>query len=159
IKDVFMLLPVVLLLLFLYLFHGLVPPWLLAATLGLLRGQAPHLTTAELLAVILGGGAFLLLFFGVAYLMLVLVSRFRKTRMYDQRLVQEKTARPAYRVRLRLFVFAAGVPSPQTPQTTATVAALANGWWLAFRRLRLALHSWKENGRKPVQVPRFQEVW
>ena len=50
--------------------------------------------------------AFVALFF-LAFLLLQLRSHLGSAAIYDRRLVEEKTARPAYRVRLRLFVFSA----------------------------------------------------
>ncbi len=53
-KDVLLLFPVVLLLLLFYLFHGLIPTWLMHDGMEVLRGQNPHLTTAETLALSMG---------------------------------------------------------------------------------------------------------
>lgn len=149
IKDVLLLLPVVLILLLFYLFHGLVPAWLMQAMLEVLRGQTPHLTAAETVAVVLGGATVLLLLFGGAYLAIVLMSRFGAPRIYDQRLVEEKTARPAYRVRLRLYVFAADAQSGKTS------AQRGRRSW----QLRQILRTWDEQGRRSIQTPRLRERW
>jgi hypothetical protein len=109
-KDVLLLFPVVLALLLFYLFHGFLPAWLVQVLFGLLRGEVPHLTTAETISLAVGGGAVLLACFGGAFLLLVLMSRFGTPRATDPRLAAEKTARPAYRVYLRLFVFAPDMP-------------------------------------------------
>jgi hypothetical protein len=52
--------------------------------------------------------AVLVALFCLAFVALQIRSRLGGTRIYDMRLVDEKTARPAYRVRLRLFVFSSG---------------------------------------------------
>ncbi len=163
-KDVFLLLPVVLLLLLFYLFHGLIPSWVLTAGLALLRGQFPHLTPTELLAVILGGGMLLLLLFGAMYLLWMLASHLSQTRIYDQRLAQEKTTRPAYRARLRLFVFSAGSPVLQDPQAKETETAPVKRRLLlwrqsAFRQLYQAVRFFDENGKKPIQISHFRAAW
>lgn len=132
-KDVVLLVPVVLLLLGLYLFHGLVPAWLVQAALDLLRGRTPHLSAAETVAVVLGAGAGLIVLLGGAYLAILLVSRFESPRIYDQRLVAEKTARPAYRVRVRVWVFG---PAPHTRGTTASGSRVD-------RLVRAGVRAWK----------------
>jgi hypothetical protein len=149
IKDVFLLFPVVLVLLLVYAFHGVIPSWLLQAVLGLVRGQTPHLTTTETMAVFLGGGAALLILFGGAYLAMVLLGRFGAPQIYDQRLVEEKTARPAYRVRLRLFVFAADAHPGKAPAQRGRRAL----------QIRQILHIWDERGRKSIQPPDLRETW
>ena len=148
-KDVVMLFPVVLILLLFYLFHGLLPAWLMQAVLEVLRGQTPHLTKDETLAVVFGGGAILLLLFGGAYLAMVVLSRFGAPRIYDQRLVEEKTARPAYRVRLRLYVFAADAQSGNAPAHRRL-----RSW-----HLRQLLHTWDAQGRRSIQAPRLRNIW
>jgi len=85
-----LLFPVVLLLLLFYLFHGLIPAWLMPASMEVLRGQNPHLTTAETIALGVGGGIGLVLLFGGAYLLMVLMSRIAAPRIDDPRLVSEK---------------------------------------------------------------------
>jgi hypothetical protein len=109
-KDVLLLFPVVLVLLLCYTFHRVLPAWLWQALVDLLRGESPHLTTAETLSLVVSGGAALLLCLGGSFLVTVLMSRLGTPRVTDPRLVAEKTARPAYRVRLRLVVFAPDVP-------------------------------------------------
>ncbi|HVU68420.1 MAG TPA: hypothetical protein VHD63_14880, partial [Ktedonobacteraceae bacterium] len=107
-KDVLLLVPVALILLLFYLFHRFLPNRLLQVGRSLLHGHAPHLTAPETLALAIGGAMLLVVVFGGAFGVMLLTSRFGASRIYDQRLVDEKTARPAYRVRLRLYVIAPG---------------------------------------------------
>ncbi len=127
-KDVLLLFPLVLVLFCFYLFHGLLPAFLLLAGERLLRGQAPYLTTTETISVLLGAGVLLLVLFGGVSLTMLLVSRFGTPRIDDPRLVAEKTARPAYRVRLRLFVFA---PAPRVRRIWKRLPA-----WFTRRRVQ-----------------------
>jgi hypothetical protein len=84
---------------------ALIPSWLLQAGLSLLHGKTPQLTSAHLAALVIGGIVALVVLFCLAFVTLQIRSRVGTTPIYDMRLVDEKTARPAYRVRLRLFVF------------------------------------------------------
>lgn len=94
----------VLLILFLRVHPVQLPTWLVQAGSALLHGQVPHLSLIHTVEVIAGGLGMLLcsalLLIGFA----LLRRTFGGTGVYDQRLVDEKTARPAYRVRLRLIV-------------------------------------------------------
>jgi DNA helicase HerA-like ATPase len=150
IKDVLLLFPAVLLLLLVYLFHGLVPAWLMQAVLGLLRGQTPHLTTSETMVVILGGGVLLVLVFGGMYLAMVLLGRFGTPRIYDQRLVEEKTARPAYRVRLRLFVFMADPHASTAPAPRGL---------RSFGQVRQMLQVWDARGKRDIHSSDVRTWW
>ncbi len=109
-KDVLLLFPAVALLLLFYLFHQRLPAWLVQAGTDLLRGQTPHLTAQQTVTVVVGGIALLLMLLVGAFVTMVVASRFGSPAIYDQRLVNEKTARSAYKVRLRVFVLAPGVP-------------------------------------------------
>ncbi len=86
---------------------ALVPRWLLQAGQSLLHGKTPQLTSAHLAALASGGMAALVVFFCLAFFVMQISRRMGTTSIDDPRLVDEKTARPAYRVRLRLFVFSA----------------------------------------------------
>ncbi len=83
----------------------LVPAWLLQAGVSLLHGKTPQFSSAHLVALEIGGGISLVVLFCLALLVLQVRNRLMTAPVYDMRLVDEKTARPAYRVRLRLFVF------------------------------------------------------
>ena len=87
-----------------------IPPWLSHAGIAVLHGKPPVFTSAERATLIVTGIGMLVGFFCFAYVVLQIRSRFGTSAIYDMRLVGEKTARPAYRVRLRLFVFA---PQPE----------------------------------------------
>ena len=84
---------------------ALIPSWLLQAGLSLLHGKTPQLTSAHLTMLEIGGVVSLIVLFSLAFVVLQVKNRLGTSPMYDMRLVDEKTARPAYRVRLRLFVF------------------------------------------------------
>ena len=82
-----------------------VPSWLLQAGQSLLHGKTPQFSPAHLTALAVGGMVALASLFFFAFVVLQIRNRLGTSPMYDMRLVDEKTARPAYRVRLRLFVF------------------------------------------------------
>ena len=84
---------------------ALIPPWLLQAGLSVLHGKSPPLTPAHLVSLAIGGIVTLVTFFCLGFAVMQIRNRLGASPMYDMRLVDEKTARPAYRVRLRLFVF------------------------------------------------------
>jgi hypothetical protein len=111
IKEVLLLLPIALLLLAVYAFGGRLPRWLLLAGAAVLEGRAPQLTDWQWGEVIVGGIVLLLVVLGGIVLLLWVLVRFGP-QLYDPRLADEKTARPAYRTRLRLYVFSPGVHAP-----------------------------------------------
>src|SRR5260370_42301996 len=84
---------------------ALIPSWLVQAGLSLLHGKMPQLSPAHLVALALGGMVVLGALFCLAFVVLQIRSRMAVTSLYHMRLVEEKTARPAHRVRRRLFVF------------------------------------------------------
>jgi hypothetical protein len=84
---------------------ALIPSWLLQAGLSLLHGNTPRLTSANLAMLAIGGIVALAGLFCLAFVVLQISNRLGSSPVYDMRLVDEKTARPAYRVRLRLYVF------------------------------------------------------
>jgi len=65
----------------------------------------------------IGGVVSLAALFGLAFIVLQVKNRLGMSPMYDMRLVDEKTARPAYRVRLRLFVFSSETSTMQAHPT------------------------------------------
>jgi len=169
IKDVFLLLPVVLVLLLFYAFHGLIPSFLMQATLELLHGQRPDLTSSETAEVIIGVGILVLVLLGGTYAAILLMSHFGTSRIYDQRLVEEKTARPAYRVRLRLFVIAGGAAVPPSTDESATSSIAEpkdneKHWRLdlpltLFKYFSVTLRIWGTHGKTLVQIPSLTETW
>jgi len=96
---------------------ALIPSWLLQAGLSLLQGKTPQLTSAQLTMVEIGGVVSFIALFGLAFIAMQIRNRLGTSPMYDMRLVDEKTARPAYRVRLRLFVFSAEASTVQAHHT------------------------------------------
>jgi hypothetical protein len=97
--------------------NALIPYWLLHACLLLLHGKTPQLTSAHLITLEIGGVVSLVTLFCVAFVVLQVKNRLGTAPMYDMRLVDEKTARPAYRVRLRLFVFSTEAGAAQAHHT------------------------------------------
>jgi hypothetical protein len=95
----------------------LVPSWLLQAGLSLLHGKMPQLTSAHLTTLEIGGVVSLIALFCLAFIVMQIRNRLGSSQMYDMRLVDEKTARPAYRVRLRLFIFSAEAGTVQAHHT------------------------------------------
>ena len=95
----------------------LIPSWLLQAGLSLLHGKTPQLTSAHLTTLEIGGVVSLIALFCLAFVVLQVKNRLGMTPMYDMRMVDEKTARPAYRVRLRLFVFSSETSTMQAHPT------------------------------------------
>lgn len=130
-KEVVLLASIVALLLLFYLFHNRLPMWLLAGLRQMVRGQAPHFTASETTTLLLVGGIGLVVLLGLTSGILLLTSRVGAARLYDQRLVAEKTARPAYRVRLRLFVIAPGFLVRAKP---AGLKVRMQSWWLHTKR-------------------------
>src|SRR5260370_41461766 len=84
---------------------ALIPSWLVQAGLSLLHGKMPQLSPAHLVALALGGMVVLGALFCLAFVVLQIRSRMAVTSLSDIRLVGENAARPAYRVRPRLFLF------------------------------------------------------
>ncbi len=108
----------------LWRFHTiLLPAWALQAAASLVHGHAPHLTAGQTLSVIGAVLGLLLLGFGAVLVLSMWGSRFGQPSIYDQRLVGEKTALPAYRARLRLYIIAPGsaLPGGSSADTTAAV--------------------------------------
>ena len=99
-------------------FQSRMPLWVRQAITTLLQGKAPHLTALEIatlwhwgIGLIIG---ILVLLFGSVLLKRVFT---RQTPLYDQQFVREKTARLAYRARLRLFVIGPCSSFPRAAET------------------------------------------
>jgi hypothetical protein len=95
--------------------NGLFPLWLLQAGTLLLHGKTPQLSSAHVAALEIGGFIALAVLFCLAFVVLQIRNRLGGTPLYDMRLVDEKTGRSAYRIRLRLFVFSDEARSASTP--------------------------------------------
>lgn len=140
--GVMFVLVVLLLLLFRFrqLLSRILPSWVLEDGATLLHGKGVHLTSAQTVELTVFGVILLLLVVALFYGGGLIMGRFGQTTIYDQRLVDEKTARPAYRVRLRLFVIAPGfleVPRPSDWRTR--VRARWQHLQRRWRRLDIAL--------------------
>ena len=96
---------------------ALIPSWLLQAGLSLLHGKTPQFTSAHLAMVEIGGVVSLLALFCLAFVVMQIRNRLGTSPMYNMRQVDEKTARPAYRVRLRLFIFSTDAGTVQAHHT------------------------------------------
>src|SRR5258708_18386607 len=105
---------------------ALIPSWLLQAGSSLLHGRMPQLSSTHLVQLAVGGIRALVLLCCLAFVVLQVRSRLGGTALYDMRLVDEKTARSAYPVRLRLFAFSTKLP-PIPVHRIASLAALVHG--------------------------------
>jgi hypothetical protein len=112
----------------------LIPSWLLQAGLTLLHWKMPQLTSAHLTMVAIGGIVVLAALSCLAFLVLQVKSRLGTSPIYDMRLVDEKTARSAYRVRLRLFVFSTDAGTVQ--------AHLTRPWEILYQRFSRQPLTW-----------------
>src|SRR5260370_37303017 len=113
----------------------------------------PQLSPAHLAALALGGMVVLVALFCLAFVVLQIRNRSATTPIYDMRLVEEKTARPAYRVRLRLFVFSSQVASVSTRD-----ASLSGRLWQHLIRQPFPWSSLMEvyrdrRGTRPPKTP------
>ena len=149
------LIPVVLLLLVLRAHPVRLPGWLIQAASALLHGQMPHLSFIQA-GELIGGGLGLLLCLALFLVGFALLRRaFGGAGMYDRRLVDEKTARPAYRVRLRLTAITtlpqdtqagvagiseveAGIQKAQTAEENERHGWLRLGLWAKSKSKHLA---------------------
>ncbi|HEU5381683.1 MAG TPA: TraM recognition domain-containing protein [Ktedonobacteraceae bacterium] len=141
------------------------PPWLLEAGDALFHGKGVHLTPSHMAALTAFGVVLLLVAFALLYGSGLVLGRLRQTALYDQRLVDEKTARPAYRVRLRLFVFSPGEPWPAL-RTRPALFQHPSPWGARYHRHALITWApmqksiarwkrWAKRGRRPF----FRAAW
>jgi hypothetical protein len=84
------------------------PTWVVQAALSLLHGKSPQLSPGQVSQLFIVGIIAFVALFCLAFLLMQMRSRLGGSSIYNRRLVEEKTARQAYRVRLRLFVFTTG---------------------------------------------------
>jgi len=137
---------------------ALIPSWLLQAGQSLLHGKTPQLSPAHLAALVIGGFVALVTLFCLGFVVMQIRNRLGTSPMYDMRMVDEKTARPAYRVRLRLFVFSAEPSTVQAHHTRPLEILLQHFSQQPFTwsSLRGAYQCWREtlqrnNQRRHVQ--------
>ena len=125
-----------------------IPPWMLQAGTSLVHGRMPALSSGQLALVEGVGLTLVVVCFGLAFVVLQVKSRTGGTPIYDMRLVGEKTARPAYRVRLRLFVFAAisarVTPLPVQQEQEVSRPWFTHLWWELKRRYAHWRAQWQE---------------
>jgi hypothetical protein len=144
------------------------PTWLLQAGITLLHGKMPALSLAHLALLLISAILLFSLLVGGSMLFSRLAARFHQPALYDQRLVAEKTVRPAYQARLRLFVIMPGSAKPLLAGQALTSRHVAVIWlrtlsksvWGTFRHSRRALalvgtHGWT----RLRHVPRHVRPW
>ncbi len=106
-------------------FQAALPLWMRQDMGNLVRGKAVHLTPAQQWMLWLWGiGGVLVVcavLFGVAWIK----RQFHRTPLYDQQLAREKTARLAYRVRVRIMIIGPRWASPPPPRAALVPAHLA----------------------------------
>ena len=115
-----------------------IPVWLVQAGLSLLHGKAPQLSPGQVSLLIIAGIVAFVALFCLAFLVMQIRSRLGGTPIYDRRLVEEKTARPAYRVRLRLFVFSTSPDPVAAVRSPFLAGALAAPFPVAARHRVMA---------------------
>ena len=137
---------------------ALIPSWLLQAGLSLLRGRMPQLSSAHLVALAIGSIAVLVALFCFAFMVLQIRSRMAATPIYDMRLVDEKTARPAYRARLRLFVFSRGHGAAPAYHAHLLERLLHDCTWQPYTwpSLMSTYQGWRETARLHKQCEQEQ---
>jgi len=128
------------------LLHRLVPSWAWQTGIQVLHGKTTHLTLAQetVLAAWFVG---LLLSVVLLFILIDQLRRhFRRTRIYDMRLVQQKTARIAYRARLRLYVI-----GPSTQRRGSQQVTDIHGWQAIIGAARRARQMWIDQRAQEVQ--------
>jgi hypothetical protein len=136
----------------------LIPSWILQAGLSLLHGKTPQLTSAHLATLEIGGVVSLAALFSLAFVVLQVKNRLGTSPMYDMRLVDEKTARPAYRVRLRLFVFSTQAGTVQAHHTRPSDILLQRFSWhiSTSSSPKDTYQNWRETARRNKQYRQEQ---
>ena len=132
------------------LLHKLVPGWVWQAGMQVLHGKTTHLTLTQEAVL---AAWFLGLLLSVVLLFILtdqLRRHFRSTRIYDMRLVQQKTAQIAYRARLRLYVVGPGIRIDLFPQLKSVRR------WQEIPSI--AQNAWQEWGERRAQEEQRQEI-
>jgi len=133
---------------------GLIPSWLWQAGLSLLHGKTPRLSSAHLAVLEIRGIVALAALFCLAFLIILQIRSHRGTNpIYDMHQVDEKTARPAYRVRLRLFVFSRGtapLPASHT-RLKGILLQLLSRQPFTWSSLKDAYYNWRETAQRNQQ--------
>jgi hypothetical protein len=128
------------------LLRRIIPLWAWQAGLQALHGKSTHLTGAQesLLAVWLVG---LLLSVVLLFILIDQLRRhLRRTRIYDMRLVQQKTSHIAYRARLRLYVIGSGTKIDLLSQL-----ASVRRWQEVTSRAQDIWHAWGDQRTQAEQ--------
>ena len=140
-------------------FHTvLFPLWLTQAGVALVQGKKPLLSARQTMQIVGICSVLLALLFGAGVLFARLTARFSQPALYDQRLVAEKIARPAYRTRLRLFVIMPGTAKPLLAGQIPTYKQIAKVWLHAFktsmpRLFRHGGHAFAALGKSIMRLP------
>ena len=130
-----------------------IPSWLVQAGLSLVHGKVPQLSPGQVSLLLIAGIVAFAALFCLAFIIMKIRGRLGSVALYDRRLVEEKTARPAYRVRLRLFVFST---SPDPTATTGgpswrTFTRCLFQWPLDTASFQNAYQSWRTASRRQEQ--------
>jgi len=127
-----------------------IPAWLVQAGLSLLHGKAPQLSPGQVSLLVIAGIVAFVTLFCLAFLLMQIRSRLAGSSIYDRRLVEEKTALSAYRVRLRLFVFTTSpdrMAALNRPSWRAPVRHLFQ-WPLDTASLLHSYRSWRATSKQ-----------
>jgi hypothetical protein len=148
-----------------YRFSKRLPPWILHAGLLLLHGKNPQLSSSHMTLLVAGllgiTIAILLALFGVNWVL----RHFRRTSIYDMRLVAEKTGRSAYRARLRLFVIASREASAGRSAEDMhggslrqrSLSLVVRPQELSLARIRSIFQQWQHTRRRQHEQARARE--
>jgi hypothetical protein len=145
-----------------YRFSKLLPSWIVHAGVLLLHGKNPQFSSSQttlLVAGLLGIAiAILLALLGVNWVL----RHFRRTSIYDMRLVAEKTGRSAYRARLRLFIIAtreaaSGKSAEESPGGSLHLSLIVRSHDLSLARIRSTYQQWQYTRRQENQQARARE--
>jgi hypothetical protein len=142
--------------------HVRIPVWLLQAFGAVLHGHWPQLSGHEELQ-FYGGAAVLCLVLFLLYVLFDQVRKrfFKRTKVYDQRLVSQQVGQVAYRVRLRLYVIGPGPKRRLIASCLGEITHLRNrvvrcwkGRVKSLRRKRNRLWGWLRGVvSHPEQIP------
>ncbi len=153
------------LLLLWYRFSKRLPSWIVHAGVLLLHGKNPQLSSSQMTLLVAGllgiAIAILLALFGVNWVLRL----FRRTSIYDMRLVAEKTGRSAYRARLRLFVIAAREASAGRSAEDMhggslrqrSLSLVVRPQELSLARIRSTFQQWQHTRRRQHEQARARE--
>ncbi len=148
-----------------YRFSKRLPSWIVHAGVLLLHGKNPQLSSSQVTLLVVGllgsAIAILLALFAVNWVL----RHFRRTSLYDMRLVAEKTGRSAYRARLRLFVIASRETSAGRSAEDMhggslrqrSLSLVVRPHELSLARIRSTFQQWQHTRRRQYEQARARE--